>query len=942
MKRKVKRSVASFLAVLCTVISIPMLPLNVKAEKVSGKDSVVIDHDYYRYIEQYGTFSPACENLLIQDEELVTLQSGVSKTYRFVVPENARYNLRISYRSSVGSVLDTEIGIKVDDNYPFPSASNMVLPRMWQDATAIREDDLGNQFSPEQVAYEGFVTKALYDQTGVVIHPYEFALAAGEHTITLEINAGEIEIAEVILAVPDDAKITYKSLSAIYEKEGYTKYEGTPLVVEGEDANIKSNNSIISLSDSTSKQLTPASATKSLINYIGATNWQSSNEEICWTIDVPEDGLYKLGMMYKQDQIIDGLSYRHLRIDGYTPFKEAANIAFPYHVNWEFFEFADEDGDAYYFYLTKGEHQLSLTVTLGYTAEFYSRMKEVAEKLGDLYIDIVMITGESPDVNRDYELFKQIPDFTDTLTECHNELTALVGDIQTLTGERGSSYIAAIQNMDRVLKMMLDSLYTSHQYVKNYYSNYVTLSSWLYEMTVMPLSIDQIRLAAPDGDFEEKKVSFFEKIAFSLQRFIASFSDEYNAVSSEEKEEAALTIWVNWGRDQAQVLNSLIEESFTAETGISVNLEIVNADLVKGLLADNYPDLSLHMARSTPVNLAMRGALCDLTQFEDYEEVITQFGKSSSEPYKYLDGVYALPDQQSFYLMFYRTDIFEELGLEVPNTWEEFMATTAVLQRNNMTSYLPYTQITAANTTDTGVGGLNLYATILMQNGGQFYNEERNSSLLDTVTALDSFRTWTDMYTQYKIPTTQDFYNRFRVGTCPLGIITYTEYMKFQQAAPEIQGRWAIALVPGTTQEDGTIDRSTSGAGTGCSILEKSAHKEEAWEFLKWWTSAETQTRYNANVESILGAISRTTTANVEAFADMGWDESDLQILLAQREQIQEIPEIPGSYYLTRSVDQAFWSVINGEASVKDSLDKWAREANNEIERKVSEYQGGE
>lgn len=292
--------------------------------------------------------------------------------------------------------------------------------------------------------------------------------------------------------------------------------------------------------------------------------------------------------------------------------------------------------------------------------------------------------------------------------------------------------------------------------------------------------------------------------------------------------------------------------------------------------------------------------------------------------------------------MFYRTDIFEELGLEVPNTWEEFMATTAVLQRNNMTSYLPYTQITAANTTDTGVGGLNLYATILMQNGGQFYNEERNSSLLDTVTALDSFRTWTDMYTQYKIPTTQDFYNRFRVGTCPLGIITYTEYMKFQQAAPEIQGRWAIALVPGTTQEDGTIDRSTSGAGTGCSILEKSAHKEEAWEFLKWWTSAETQTRYNANVESILGAISRTTTANVEAFADMGWDESDLQILLAQREQIQEIPEIPGSYYLTRSVDQAFWSVINGEASVKDSLDKWAREANNEIERKVSEYQGGE
>ena len=173
-----------------------------------------------------------------------------------------------------------------------------------------------------------------------------------------------------------------------------------------------------------------------------------------------------------------------------------------------------------------------------------------------------------------------------------------------------------------------------------------------------------------------------------------------------------------------------------------------------------------------------------------------------------------------------------------------------------------------------------------------------------------------------------------------MGISGYTQYTTFLQAAPEIQGRWGIALVPGIKQEDGSINRTVSGSGTGCAILEKSENKEEAWEFLKWWTSDETQLRYNSNVESILGAVARITTANVNAFAQMGWEEDDLEILLKQREQIQEIPEIPGSYYLTRSVDQAFWSVINGNSSVKDALNKWGREANEEIKRKISEYEG--
>lgn len=254
-----------------------------------------------------------------------------------------------------------------------------------------------------------------------------------------------------------------------------------------------------------------------------------------------------------------------------------------------------------------------------------------------------------------------------------------------------------------------------------------------------------------------------------------------------------------------------------------------------------------------------------------------------------------------------------------------------------MQSWIPYTQITTSATVNTGVGGLNLFASILQQHGGEFYNEEKSATALETPRALSAFTYWTDMYTKYKLPTTASFYNRFRLGTMPLGIEVYTLYTTLTEAAPEIDGRWGIALVPGTEQ-NGTVNHTVSGAGTGCGIISSSKNKEAAWEFLKWWTSADTQLRYNNNVESVLGAVSRTTTATLEAFENMSWKKEDLEVLLKQRENISEIPEVAGSYYVSRAVDQAFWAVINGEETPKDSLSEWAEIADNEIERKINQY----
>lgn len=870
------------------------------------------------------------------ESDAIIFETGKGEvTYEINVLESAMYYIDFTYLPLKGNGSNVEFEFKIDGEYPFSACERLNLIRYWIDSGEHTVDDSGNEYTSEQKEYGEFITRHLMATDGVESRAYKFALNKGKHTITIVARSQGFALSKISFSAPDKIVDYEEYVSNQVDNESIN---AAPIVVEGEDAWLKSTRSMVALADNTDVAITPSSAFLSKLNYIGGKNWQSPSEEITWKFRVAQSGWYKLGFSYKQDTVINSEVYRTLKIDGKIPFNEAEKIGYKYSTSWEFEAFKDAENKDYLFYLTEGDHTLSLTATLGEITSIYKQLKELILEMGQLYIDVIMITGESPDVNRDYILFKQLPDFNKKLEDFSSSLNNMSSQFYEITGEESNQFVAAFNNTVRVMQDMLDNPYQSHLYIKDFYTQYTTLGSLLSEMANVPLALDQVQFTPADSEFNIKKSGFFSDCIFGIKRFLASFTNDYRTINSNANNEKQLKIWINWGRDQAMVLDSLIKQSFTPKTGISVNLELTNASLIKGMLSNTQPDLQLHMSRTEPVNLAMRGALYDLKNFNDYEDVITRFIDGATVPYTYKDGVYALPDTQNFYLMFYRKDIFEKLNLKVPETWDEFLEVTANIERNNMTVSLPYTQITSTTTVNNGVGGLNLFPTILQQRGGQIYNDELNACTLREPIALEAFTFWTEMYTKYKIPTTQNFYNRFKVGTCPLGIDVYTMYTQISEAAPEIEGSWGIALVPGYKQADGTINRTVSGSGSGCAILEKSEHKDEAWRFIKWWTSADTQLSYNNNVESILGSISRTTTATVEAFEKMSWNEDDLSILLEQRENIVEVPEIPGGYYLTRSVDQAYWQVINKTKNVKDALVYWSDVANNEITRKIKQY----
>ena len=172
----------------------------------------------------------------------------------------------------------------------------------------------------------------------------------------------------------------------------------------------------------------------------------------------------------------------------------------------------------------------------------------------------------------------------------------------------------------------------------------------------------------------------------------------------------------------------------------------------------------------------------------------------------------------------------------------------------------------------------------------------------------------------------------------PLGIASYTTYNTIKAAASEIDGLWGVTTVPGTLLEDGTICHTSSGAGTGCVILNSSNNKKGAWEFLKWWTSDKTQLTYSNDLESVLGPTGRVALSNVEALKNLSWEEEHLKQVISAWENVEEVPEYPGSYYVARSIYQAYWNVVNSNKNSKDMLMKFGKEANDEIARKWKQY----
>jgi ABC-type glycerol-3-phosphate transport system substrate-binding protein len=121
-------------------------------------------------------------------------------------------------------------------------------------------------------------------------------------------------------------------------------------------------------------------------------------------------------------------------------------------------------------------------------------------------------------------------------------------------------------------------------------------------------------------------------------------------------------------------------------------------------------------------------------------------------------------------------------------------------------------------------------------------------------------------------------------------------------------------------------------------IFANTQDADASWEFLKWWTSTETQVRYGRELETIQGASARWPTANLEAMEQLGWTADASAALKEQWQYVHGIPEVPGGYYVGRTVSNAIKSVINMGEPARECILDAVEDINKEIISKRKEF----
>ncbi|MBQ8393229.1 MAG: extracellular solute-binding protein [Clostridia bacterium] len=930
------------------------------ANKEKGKEIIdipVLDYsaedttaDVYEKDNHYGV-----------DDALYIPEVG-SVTWKFEVPSDALYTIQIEYCQTTGKTNSIERVFYLNGDVPFSGARSVILSKTWKyvyqnvdGKDSFKQDINGNDIRPSLVEDPKWTTYTLSDSKGYYIDPYEFYFEAGENSITLD-GSREAVVIKSIKLVPAKELVSYADYVKQYEGKDNATGAGVIGKIEGENPVNVSNVTVYPVYDRTSSITSgltgPQSAKVTKYNTIGGTQWQNVGEWVEYEIEVPagKAGFYNIAIRYKQNLLSGMFVSRRVYIDGKVPFDEANYCNFNYSDDWEVRNLGNGDTD-YKFYLSEGKHVIRFEVVLGDMGEQIEQVSESLTVINNCYLEILKLTGSTPDEDRSYGFSRVMPDVITSLMEESQRLERVYTYLTETTGLEGEQ-TATLQQLFNLLRKMAsdeDEIAKNLETLKSQIGN---LGTWINTAKTQPLQVDYIQIQSTDEELPRSDGNFFESLWYEIKLFYYSFIVDYNSLGvSADSGSEPVEVWITTvanatGRDQAQIIRSLIENKFTPETGVSASIKLVaSGTLLPSVLAGVGPDVSLFEGSTSIIDYALRSAAMPLNEFvaED-PEVLQNFPAAAIEPlilygyeeekdandnptgrYIKSETLYGLPDKLDFSMMFYRKDILADLGLEIPKTWDDLLAMIPILQYNNME-----------------IGIQKDIYTFIHQSGNQVYANDGMEINFDNVGVLKSFTRLCNMFTQYSLPYQYDFANRFRTGEMPIGIASYGMCNQLDVFATEISGLWGFVPIPGyeyVDQYGNVVIDNTSNAGvSGCLMLKGCDNPENAWEFMKWYTGRDFQVNYSNEIVALMGISARPMVANIEAIYELPWTNEEAANIRAQMDNLKGVPSHPGSYYLARYIDFAFLASYNDGADPSDALLGYVNTINKELTRKRTEF----
>ncbi|MCL1883222.1 MAG: extracellular solute-binding protein [Defluviitaleaceae bacterium] len=883
------------------------------------------------------------------------------------VPEAGLYNIGLEYFPVSARGIDIARELRINGEVPFTGADLITLRRVWgslvvegasadadgwmefspansiSPATFIRQDNRGNQIRPPQVELPRWEWAYFIDRLGFFTDPYRFFFEAGYNTITL-VGINEPLVLRSLELSPIINLPTFEEFMAATNLPVMQNTFATR--IQGQHSSLRSSPSLFPIFDNSSGITDPPSVAVITLNMIGGEPWRIPGQWIEWEVEVPESGLYSISISARQNYNRGFVSSRSLSINGEIPFSEAAIIPFSFNNSWELITLQDANGNDLLFPMNAGVNTLRMYVTLGDLGEIIDALRASIQRLNIIYREILVLTGPEPDPLRDYRIQVALPHVMDMIYFETGVLYGLLNQMDVFLGERNehTGIIAALVSQ---LDLFFARPNRIPMQLQNFRQNISSAANASRELTEGRLDIDFFYVTGTNAELPRVNENFFTRASHEIRAFAASFTHDFDTIGDFTEGADTIDVWITTGRDQATAMKSMIDDTFTPDSGINVNLRLVAGPAVlPAVVAGIGPDVVLSMMMTEPAQYAFRNAAVDLSRFHDFDKVFDRFHESMWVRMMYTDatghtGFYGMPETQGFNLMFYRHDILEELGFDVPETWNDILAIMPLLQRNNMQIGIP----PIGNPMAPDITG---FLTQLYQRGGFLYNDDLSRAILDDEEAVNAFEAFTRFFTHFGSPEFFDPATRFRSGEMPIIFGDFTMFNLFSVFAPEIYGLWNFALMPGYDHGEYVYFAGRGGYyrvhhtvpdwGTSAIMIEQSRMQNESWEFLKWWTDVETQVRFAREMESLMGEAARFPTANLEAFQRLPWNAAQLSVLNEQRNWILGTPEVPGGYYVQRQLVNVIRRVVNDNLDTRETLLDVNIVINRELENKRREF----
>lgn len=471
------------------------------------------------------------------------------------------YNLEVEYACLDGNISAIERKLLINSVLLFEELEDISFERAFKDESKITQDDLGNDIIPSQIEEKITLTKRVNDISGYYNEPYRFYFEAGTVELCFVGIVGNMEIKRISAVAPYQTK-NYKDVLKDYGEKGY-KNASEPIEIAAENSHLKSSYTLVPTTDRSSPITKPYSASKIKLNTIGGDSWATTGMWIEWKITVPETALYKINFRYRQNEAKGVTVFRKLSIDGAVPFKEAENLAFKYNRSWNIDGYND-----YLYYLEKGEHILRLESVLGDMGEVLKQSEEFMYRLNSLYREIITVTGTSPDIYRDYKIEQRIDRLGERLKELSDEGYDLIERINKISGGKNSVSVLLESFAEQLKKISKEPSEITEQ-LSDFKNNIISLGETISEMRKTPLELDYIYLSSQKSSIPEANGSFWLKIKHELTAFILSFIEDYSSFASGGGKDASpIEVWVSSGREQANIIKTLITSGFSAEKNI--------------------------------------------------------------------------------------------------------------------------------------------------------------------------------------------------------------------------------------------------------------------------------------------------------------------------------------------------------------------------------------